>query len=424
MPAIEAIAARITELDAELETLQNADAPADVAEAEARSARIDEVLAEIKTKSAEIRRHNEIVEARANVPVARPVVSKTGMVAARSAETPARVPSGIKVARCFDDEAHAEIVGRHLVSLVRPEVRAVSSHPMGSVDTVAVDSMGEASPTYDGRGSELVTHELYRGIINEMGYNAIAGNLATMYAVNTDGLYIPIAAEAPLSQWYVENQEIIPMKPGTSRATLALKKMGTRVQVSSELLSDAYISVAQLVVSQIGQSFGRTLDSAYFKGDAGASITGVAAAIAAYNSGSNEITLATADTITKDELALAVNTVDQNARNRQWVVSPTGWSEIMGLAVDAIGSNVTNAVQAQVFGAPVTVSNYLPTGCHAIYGDFGMATALGYKPNGITVRASMERAIEFDQTVFVGTARYAFAPHSPQYLVSLVNPVV
>lgn len=422
MPAIEAATARINELDAELETLQNADAPADAAEAEARSARIDEVLAELKTKTAEVRRHNEIAEARAAIPAAAPIVNKTGIVAARSAKPVARVPSGIRVARCFDDERHAEIVGRHLVGMARPELRAASTHPMGSVDTVEPDSMGEFSTTYDGRGSELVAHELYRGIINEMGYNAIAGDLATMYAVNTDGMYIPIAAEAALSQWYVENQEILPMKPGTSRATLNLKKMGTRVQVSNELISDAYTNVAGLVVSQIGQSFGRTLDSTFFKGDAGASILGLLNALAAYDSGSHVIDLTTADTITKDELALCVNTVDQNARNRQWVVSPTGWAEVMGLAVSGIGYNVTDGVRPQIYGAPVTVSNYLPDGVHAVYGDFGMASALGYKPNGITVRASEERAIEFDQTVFVGTARYAFAHHSMQYLAALANP--
>jgi HK97 family phage major capsid protein len=136
------------------------------------------------------------------------------------------------------------------------------------------------------------------------------------------------------------------------------------------------------------------------------------------------IDLATADTITKDELALCVNMVDQNARNRQWVVSPTGWAEVMGLAVSGIGYNVTDGVRPQIYGAPVTVSNYLPDGVHAVYGDFGMASALGYKPNGITVRASEERAIEFDQTVFVGTARYAFSHHSMQYLAALSNPVV
>lgn len=424
MPAIEATTARIAELDAELQTLQNADAPADAAEAEARSAKIDKILAELKTKSAEVRRHNEIAEARAAIPAAAPVVNKAGIVATRSARPVVRVPSGIKLARCFDDERHAEIVGRHLVSMARPELRAASTHPMGSVDTVAPDSMGEVSPTYDGRGSELVAHELYRGIINEMGYNAIAGNLATMYPVNTDGMYIPIAAESPLSQWYVENQEILPMKPGTSRATLTLKKMGTRVQVSNELIADAYISVAGLVVSQIGQSFGRTLDSTFFKGDAGASITGLLDALGGYNSGSQTIELATADTITKDELALCVNTVDLNARNREWVVSPTGWAEVMGLAVSGIGYNVTDGVRPQIYGAPVTVSNYLPDGVHAVYGDFGMASALGYKPNGITVRASEERAIEFDQTVFVGTSRYAFSHHSMQFLAALVNPTV
>jgi HK97 family phage major capsid protein len=425
MPAIDTVAARINELDAELETLQNADAPANEAEAETRSARVAELLTELRAETAKADEIRSIADARAAAKAAKPAVTNTGLVATRA--KPAEraidpVAKGLPVARCFDDATHAATVNRYVRSLAGVESRAASVHPMGSVDTVEPDSMGEDAAVYAGKGAELVAHELYRGIINEMGYSAITPGLASMYAVNTDGMYIPIAAEAPLAQWYVENQEIIPMLPGTSRATLTLKKMGTRVQVSNELIADAYINVGALVVSQIGQSFGRTLDNTYINGDGTAGIDGVAPTLGAYDSGSHVRSLAVNATITKDDLAWCVNTVDMNARNRRWIVSPEGWASIMGLATEVIGSSISNAVQAQVYGAPVTVTQYLPAGVHAIYGDFGMSTAVGYKPNGINVRASEDRAIEFDQTVFVGTARYAYAPHSMQFLTMLQDP--
>ena len=111
--------------------------------------------------------------------------------------------------------------------------------------------------------------------------------------------------------------------------------------------------------------------------------------------------------------------VDPNASNPVWVVSRTGWQEVMEMATGAIGRDITQGVQMTIYGAPVYATDYLPAKTLAVYGDFKMATAIGYKTNGLTIRASAERAIEFDQMVYVATQRLAFAAHSPKYLAAL-----
>ena len=83
------------------------------------------------------------------------------------------------------------------------------------------------------------------------------------------------------------------------------------------------------------------------------------------------------------------------------------------------GTNITSAIEQRIFGAPVFVSHDLPAKTLAIYGDISMAAAIGYHPNGLVIRSSYERAIEYDQWVAVATARYAFANTGAKYVAAL-----
>jgi HK97 family phage major capsid protein len=319
--------------------------------------------------------------------------------------------------RGFDSVDIAYRSGQLLTDLAKGrirEIRAASTHPIGVNDTLEPDSMGEKSPTYDGRGSELVAHEMYRGILNVINYESIAARLATWLQVGTNGMYVPLGDDIQDADWYEENCEILPIKPGTKRATLDLKKMGARVQVSNELMDDAYVSVAQIVTRTIGNAFAHKLDKTLIQGDAKIGFGGLAPAIGA----GQTITTAAAGKVTIDEVASVIGKVDPMARNRVWLVSDEGWTKVMGLAAGAIGVNVTQGVTQTIFGSPVIKTSLLPAKTYAIYGDFSMAAAIGYK-HGLTIRSSSERAIEYDQTVFVGTARYAFAVLAAKYLAAL-----
>ena len=328
--------------------------------------------------------------------------------------------------KCFRSRDEAIAVGRYLQHLAGVESRAVSPYPMGSVTDVIKDSMGGETPTYDGRGGkDLVIAEMQNSILEQLYYSAMCLELASVYTVNTNSLILPIAGDPGVSGWYLENTEIEPLLPPTKHAVLDLKKMAARIQVSNELLADSPIAVANVCVNQISSSFQLTADTAYFQGDAGAGIDGVCDAIEGYNTASNVLEVADASTITTAELAFPYSVVHQNVRSPSWVVSPAAWSSIMAIATDPeAGAVVTDTVRASIYGAPCRVCYTLPDDVLAIYGDWNMATSIGTKPTGINIRTSVDRAIEFDQTVMVGTNRMAFAPHSPEFLAMLKAPVI
>ena len=395
-------------------------------EVEARNADLSEATSKFEAAIGELKEVRRLEELRSQANEVRQELSPAGTVApAPKKEVRALSKFDAKPGKQWPDAETADRVGELLVRMSRgePLTRAVSAHPIGSTDTIAADSMGETSPTYDGKGSELVMDELYRGILEQLYYESICLGLASVYQVNTSGLHVPIAGEAPLADWYDENTEIKPFQPATSKAILNLKKMGQRVQASNELLDDAYINVANMVSNQIASSFAQTSDTAYFQGNAGAGIDGLCDAVEAFGTGSNVLEVADAETLTTAELAFCWENVHQNARNRTWVVSPQGWGSVMAIATEPqAGAVVTDSVRATIYGSPVVVCTTLPDDVLAIYGDFSMASSIGVKRNGLTLRGSADRAMELDAYVWVATQRMAFSPHSPEFLAMLKAP--
>ena len=417
----------ITEIEGQVKEIEErkCETPEEV---EARNAELSEAASKFEGAIAELKEVRRLESLRAQADEVRTELSPAGTVApAPKKEVRALSRFDVRPGRQWPDAETADRVGEFLVRMSRGEVssRAVSPHPIGSTDTIAADSMGETSPTYDGKGSELVMDELYRGILEQLYYESICLGLASVYQVNTSGLHVPIAGEAPLADWYSENQEIKPFNPATSKAILNLKKMGQRVQASNELLDDAYINVANMVSNQIASSFAQTSDTAYFQGNTGAGIDGLCDAVEAFGTGSNVLEVADAETLTTAELAFCWENVHQNARNRTWVVSPQGWGSVMAIATEPqAGAVVTDSVRATIYGSPVIVCTTLPDDVLAIYGDFSMASSIGVKRNGLTLRGSADRAMELDAYVWVATQRLAFSPHSPEFLAMLKAPII
>jgi len=416
-PALQKLHERKATLATEVRSLSDAAAPT-----EEQAATVDAEATELRSVLDQIERTEKVEEVLAQAETRSTAsVTNAGLVVAPKRTVTATALKPLPIMgeqRGFEIET-AEAVGKSLVDLAHGrirEIRAVtaSTHPIGVNDTLEPDSMGEKSTLYDGRGSELVAHEMYRGILNVINYESVAAKLATWLQVGTNGMYVPLGEDIQEADWYEENCEILPIKPNTKRATLDLKKMGARAQVSNELMEDAYVSVAQVVTRTIGNAFAKKLDKTLIQGDAKIGFAGIVPSIPS----GQTVTTAAAGKVTIDEIASVIGKVDPMAGNRVWLVSDEGWTKVMGLAAGAIGVNVTQGVTQTIFGSPVIKTSLLPAKTYAVYGDFSMAAAIGYK-RGLTIRSSWERAIEYDQTVFVGTARYAFAVMASKYLAAL-----
>jgi HK97 family phage major capsid protein len=395
------------------------------AETAARAEEIGKLTKAIEARSADLDTETAAAAAIAKVEARKLSVNSAGMVVAPKAVAPVAVravpePSALISRAGFSSAEEMRAVGAALVKLYRREVSelraapAASTHPIGVNNTLEPDSMGEASPLYDGRGAELVMPLFYNAILNLIRYESVATKIARMLEVRGPKMQVQLGDDITEAQWYAENCEILPIKPGTAGKTVDLHKLGARVQVSNELMDDSLYSIVELVGRTFSNGFAKKLDKTYFQGDSAIGFTGLVPSIAA-----GQVVTAAAATPTLAEITSLMAKVDPMAGNRAWVVSDAGWAAVQGLATASIGTNITSVIEQRIFGAPVFVSHDLPAKTLALYGDFAMASAIGYHPNGLVIRSSYERAIEYDQWVAVATARYGFAVTGSKYVAAL-----
>ena len=398
-------------------------------EVEARSAEVSKLTEEIEKLNGRLAVEERAAAARAKVEERKASVNAAGIVVPQKQKkeiVPVEKAPQLLDMTGFDSHEEMRAAGRALLALYRgdiKELRAVvaSTHPIGVNDTLEPDSMGEKSPTYDGKGAELVkgAETFYAAILNMIRYESVAMKLARLVAVRGPKLHLGIADDIQEPDWYLENCEILPIKPKTAGVSVDMNKLGARVQVSNELMADSIYSIVALVGRMFANGFAHKIDKVFFQGDAKISYAGLAPSVA----GSATVTAAAA-TPTVAEITSLMAKVDPNATNRAWVLSSAAWANVQALATSSIGYNVTTAVQQRVFGQPVYITDQLPAKTLALYGDFTAAAAIGYNPDGLVVRSSYERAIEYDQWVAVATQRLGFGltNNSKNYVAKLMAP--
>lgn len=394
---------------------------ADQAEADARTEEVRRLTGEIERRSAALDAESAAAEALAKADARKLPVTPAGVVVpAAPAKRAAVEPTSLVSRAGFRSVEEMRAVGHAILKLYRREVSELraapvaSTHPIGVNDTLEPDSMGEHSPTYDGRGAELVAPLFYSAILNLIQYQSVAVKVARMLEVRGPKMHVQAGDDIQDAAWYAENCEILPIKPKTVGATAELHKLGARVQVSNELMDDSLYSIVELVGRTFANGFARKLDKTFFGGDVAIGFAGLVPSIDA-----GHTVTAQAATPTLAEITSLMAKVDPLAQNRAWVVSDAGWAAVQGLATASIGTNITSAIEQRIFGAPVFLSHDLPAKTLALYGDFQMAATIGYHPNGLVVRSSYERAVEYDQWLAVATARYGFALTGAKYVAAL-----
>lgn len=413
----------IAKYDTELSQVMEMRCDSD-AEAAARTEEIARLTSEIEKRNAALRIEDEAVAARTKVEARKVSVNSSGLVVAPKPAPAAPAlfdePSPLINRAGFRSVEEMRSVGQMLMRLYRreiTEIRAVTAatHPIGVNDTLEPDSLGEKSPLYDGRGAELVAPvAFYNAILNLIKYESVCTKVARMIEVRGPKMHVGIGDDIQEPQWVNENCIIDPIKPATAGKDIEMHKLAARVQCSNELMSDSLWSITELVARTFANGFAKKLDKTFFQGDTTIGWAGLVPSIPA-----GQTVTAAAANPTIAEVTSLMAKVDPMTGQRAWVVSDAGWAAVQGLATSSIGTNITSAIEQRIFGAPVYVSHVLPAKTLAIYGDISMAAAIGYNPNGLVVRSSYERAIEYDQWVAVATARYGFALTGAKYVAAL-----
>lgn len=389
----------------EIDTLR-AMTPADDAEAATINGNLDQAVARGEELVAEINKQHALESKRA--------AASEGLRAALATDSRADVekatekrkapavhvmPGKSQSLRGFGSVEAAANAGRFLQALARGELR----------------SMGETSPTYDGKGAELVSAELYNGFIDVLGYASVGLQLASGYQTSSNSIVVPKIGEIE-AQWFDELETITGDEMTTDKVEILLHKMGRTIEISNELVQDsaAVVNLAQTVANRFGLAIAKKVDTVWLQGDAGKGIDGLVSEV----SSGNTVTAG----VDNDgvDLAELVGKVDARAMNTAWVVSSAGWAHIMKASIVTQSTTIGERVLPLVMGSPVYKCLGLPEGTLALYGDFSMATAVAYKANGLQVAASEHAAFAKDGVLFRGTQRVGIANHDASFVAKLI----
>jgi len=377
---------------AEIETLR-AYEPADDADRARVEARMGELSIQADKIGNEAKAERELD---ARLDVLRQVRSSDSDAKPAARKAPAiHVRGSVKGFESADD---ASVAGRYLRSLARGEVRA----------------MGETSPTFDEIGAELTApSELYGSIVNVMNRVSVGLRVASVFSTIAKKLTLPKVSEGSAA-FYAESGEVTPSDLETSGVDVTLFGLRKATAVSNDLIEDSVVDVASLFASNTANAFASKIDYAWLQGDETAGIDGLVGEV------TQSVAVAAAKDTTAAELAELVGKIDPLAMNTSWVVSPEGFGALLAAHAGVGSVMLADAMQPSVYGRPVYVTNGLPAGTLALYGDFSFATAVAVKASGLRIEALRELQAMNDRTVFVAKQRVGIANHAPQFVSKLV----
>lgn len=296
----------------------------------------------------------------------------------------------------FEDASEAVTAGEFLRGLARGEVRAMSTGGVGA-------------------GKEIVPVELYGNIINQMTRTSVGLRVASVFSTIANKISLPKAGDATAA-FYSEAAEGSLTDIATSAVDVTLYGLRSLTAVSNDLIEDSVVDVAALFNNSVSSAFASKIDYAWLQGDVTAGIDGLVGEVAV----GNTVSVTDATSTTAAELAEMVGMVDPLAANTSWVVSPVGFSALLAAHAGTGSVMLSDAMAPTVYGRPVYVTNGLPTGTLALYGDFSMATAVAVKASGLRVEALREVRAVNDQVLFVAKQRAGIANHAPEFVSKLV----
>lgn len=282
-----------------------------------------------------------------------------------------------------------------------------------------------------GAGANFVPDVLSSTVLRLVDqYSAFAQN-ATSLQMPSDVVLFPKRTAGTSAAWVSENSAISPADPNATQVTVTAKKLAGAVVVSSELLQDSIVSIADWIAAELALSISNAVETAAWLGNP-SNAPGVAGIVSSYTGGllagsaatyaASLVTAAgdTPDEVTKANLLAMMAKLPQHSRaGAKWYVSPYFFATCMqALDLNQGGSVGLSAGMGMTFlGSPVVFTDQLPGAADstgvvmALYGDLANSSIYGTRAS-IELASSDQVNFLSDQTVIRAIARVGITHHT------------
>jgi len=292
---------------------------------------------------------------------------------------------------------------------------------------------GLARAMSEGMGSEggyLVPDELSPAIIDLADkYGAFRQN-ADVYPMKGDTLSVPKSAGDPTAAFVTENGTIAESSGSWAQVNLTAKKLGTIVRVSTELIEDSVIDVADRLALQLGRTFAKKEDECGFLGDGTSAYGGMTGVFVKFlESGCAGSKVAAT---TDHDLFSEIDAVDLSKlmaalpeyahEGAKWYCSQVAWSMLFWRLMSQAGGNNASDMAGNVpkayGGYPVVTSPTLPAGAATDYtgammiafGNLRLSSKFGARRD-IRIQVLNETYAAYDQIGVMATERFQIVNH-------------
>ena len=316
--------------------------------------------------------------------------------------------------RSFKDSSEAEACGRWIKGYVlgRAEDRGWCERNLESRALSSSDNSKGGVFIPESFAATVVR------LVDEFGAFPVQANVFPMAA---DTLYIPRRTGGNTAYFVGDNSESTASDMATDNIMLSAKEVRVATRVPNALIDDSAINLAELIAQEFALSLSRKIDDCGYAGDGTSNSGGIRGiqwkfeneSLTAGTSDSGESSLSA---ITVDDFAETIGKLPAYARaGAAWYVTPQVHAVVMqALALTSGGATANeliNGVQTPRFmGYPVYFNNSmrtLPTANQVVclFGDMKLSSHYGSRQD-ISVRASTDRYIEFNQTYFQAICRF------------------
>lgn len=268
-------------------------------------------------------------------------------------------------------------------------------------------------------------------LVEEFGaYPANARNIQ----MKSDTLIIPRRVGG-LSAYFVgENTGIDESEAQWDRVQLVAKKTAVANRISSELLEDTVVGLADYMVGEVGRSIAELIDTCGFVGTGSSSHGGMIGCVTKINDGNHTASVVTAAsgntsalTLDIDDLVAVAGRLPLYARaGAKWYCSPAvfaatvqrlGLASAGGLSGGNTSLNLASPTELRLLGSPVVFVHTMSSTVDAdpgvvkfLYGDLAMSSIYAAR-RGVTIKTSEDRYLEQDATLMVATTRWDAVTH-------------
>jgi HK97 family phage major capsid protein len=264
-------------------------------------------------------------------------------------------------------------------------------------------------------------------------YGAFPAN-ARNIQMKSDTLIIPRRVGGLQAYFVGENTQVGESDAAWDRVQLVCKKAACANRISSELLEDSVIGLADYLTGEVSRSIAELVDAVGFVGtgigDHGGMI-GVCTKIADGTHNASIVTAATGNTsaltLDVDDLIAAAGRLPLYARaNARWFVNPAvfaasvqrlGLVNNVGLSGGNTAATLAAPTELRLLGSPVvfvhTMSSKVdadPSVVKLLYGDLSLSSIYATR-RGVTIKTSEDRYLEQDATLMVATTRFDCVTH-------------